>query len=52
MTNIDISPEAVERLIKRNRNMLTESTIETLRTLSAALEQSRAETAAAKEVMK
>ena len=55
MTDIDISPEAVERLaciLEGRGGFVKDSTITvTLRALSAALTQSRAETAAALELV-
>jgi uncharacterized NAD-dependent epimerase/dehydratase family protein len=48
---VDITPEAVERLIRRHSNMLHPCTATTLHALSAALTTSHAETAAAYEVV-
>jgi hypothetical protein len=47
---VDITPEAVERLIRRHSNMLHPCTATTLRALSESLTASQAETAAAYEV--
>ena len=49
MTDIDISPKAVERLADGYSRSIGFGTATTLRALSAALTQSRAETAAAYE---
>ena len=51
MTNINISPEAVEHLCTIHEGYEQHGTVATLRALSAALKQSRAETAAAYELL-